>query len=57
MTFPAGNKNALTHSLQRLCREPDLVAAFREKARKKELPDWDAVTEQTLRIYEGGNLP
>lgn len=56
MTVPAGNKNALTHSLQRLCREPDLVAAFREKARKKELPDWDAVTEQTLRIYEGGNL-
>lgn len=52
--FPKGNVPELTQWLQRLCDDPALVAQYREMARKHPLPDWDAVTERTLHVYEGG---
>lgn len=52
---PKGNVSALAEALQRLCDDPALVARYREKARARALPDWETVTEMTLKVYEGGN--
>lgn len=51
--FPRGNTAALRDCLQRLCDSPDIVRNYREDAAdficKKY--NWDAVTEQTLKVY------
>lgn len=54
LTFPKGNVPALSACLQRLCDDPALVEAYREKARSSSQTDWAVVTEMTLKIYEGG---
>ena len=52
--FPRGNTEALRNAMQELCDSPDLVQK-RKIETKKQLEgsqyNWDAVVEQTLRLY------
>jgi glycosyltransferase involved in cell wall biosynthesis len=54
LTFPKGNVEALAKLLQKLCDEPETVAAYKAKAADYITGkyNWDDVTEQTLESYE-----
>ena len=53
-TFPAGDTEALSRALQKLCGEPRQVQACRERVREgaREFCSWDEVTNRTLAVYE-----
>ncbi len=52
-TFPKGDVSALVETLQRLCDEPQLVDAYKQKAADYITGkySWDDVTEKTLELY------
>ena len=54
LTFPKGNVEALAKLLQKLCDEPETVAAYKAKAADYITGkyNWDDVTERTLESYE-----
>jgi glycosyltransferase involved in cell wall biosynthesis len=53
VTFPKGDVSALVETLQRLCDEPQLVDAYKQKAADyiTDKYSWDDVTEKTLELY------
>ena len=53
LTFPKGDVSALVETLQRLCDEPQLVDAYKQKAADyiTDKYSWDDVTEKTLELY------
>ena len=53
VTFPKGDVSALVETLQRLCDEPQLVDAYKQKAADYITGkySWDDVTEKTLELY------
>lgn len=53
LTFLTGNSQALSHCLQRLWDEPELLANLRKRVRPVETTDETA--SQILRVYEGLN--
>ena len=54
VTFPAGNRSALTEVLQSLCDVPDTVEMYRANAQRYICGkyNWDDVTEKTLELYQ-----
>ena len=53
LRFPKGDGDALGQMLQRLCDEPETVAAYREQARPFICGkySWDDVTNRTMELY------
>ena len=54
VVFPVGDVAALRACLQRLCDDPAMVAACRQKIRAvvNGRDSWETVTEKTLRVYQ-----
>lgn len=54
LTFPKADINSLRELLQRLCDDPERVAAYRNKSSEyiTSKYNWDDVTEKTLELYQ-----